>query len=263
MRVDKIPIELLLVITILLVVLSIEAGYRAGKVLQSKHKEEKESPVSSISGYILGLLAFIIAFTFSIVTDRFETRKELVREEANLIRTAWMRADFLPDTQRAETKSLLREYTGLRLTAVKSNDLDQVKEAMSRSGVILQRLWSIATANAGRDMNSDVAALYIESINDVANINASRVVIGLHTRIPEGIWKVVLALVLLGMFSVGYQTAIAGSSRSWTGIILAVSFSIVIVLIEALDRPQTHLIPVSQFPIEYLQTAMDEELQAK
>lgn len=263
MNVDKIPIEILLVITIFLMVLSIEAGYRVCKLLQGKHEGEKESPVSSISGYILGLLAFIMAFTFSIVTDRFETRKELVREEANMIRTAWMRSDFLPETQRTESKLLLREYTGLRLAAVKSNDIAQVKEAMSKSNLILKQLWSIATANAGRDMNSDVAALYIESINDVANINASRVVVGLHTRIPEGIWKVLLLLVLLGMFSVGYQMAIAGSRRSWTAIILAISFSIIIVLIEALDRPQTHLIPVSQFPIEYLQAFMDTELQTK
>ena len=118
---------------------------------------------------------------------------------------------------------------------------------------------------------SDLSALvsyltgggYLLPCYDVANINASRVVVGLHTRIPEGIWKVLLLLVLLGMFSVGYQMAIAGSRRSWTAIILAISFSIIIVLIEALDRPQTHLIPVSQFPIEYLQTFMDSELQAK
>ena len=36
-----------------------------------------------------------MAFTFGIVSDRYDARKALVREEANAIRTAWFRSDFL------------------------------------------------------------------------------------------------------------------------------------------------------------------------
>jgi hypothetical protein len=59
------------------------------------------------------------------------------------------------------------------------------------------------------------------------------------------------------MFSVGYQAAIVGSRRSWANLIMAVSFSLVIVMIEALDRSHNHLIPVPQFPMEFLLKEMD------
>ena len=246
------PVVMLLLTTFVLVILSIELGYLAGKAIRKRQEVETESTVSSISGYVLALLAFIIAFTFGIVTDRYQARKDLVREEANLIRTAWMRADFLPDSERVEAKNLIKEYATLRLAAVRSQDINQVKQAIAECSQIRANLWSMAVAEARKDMNSDVAALYIESLNDLANINASRVVVGLHTRIPEGIWEVLFVLMLLGMFSIGYQASILGSKRSWSTIIMAISFSLVIVMIEVLDRPQSKMIPVSQFPMEHL-----------
>lgn len=257
MHIQNLPAGILLLTTFLLVLVFIEVGYRVGTFIKKKRHVETESSVSSISGYVLALLAFIIAFTFGIVTDRYQARKDLVREEANLIRTCYMRADFLPDSERLEAKELIKEYTQLRLDAVKLNDLEMVKEAIAKGTIIRQTLWDMAVANANKDMNSDVAALYIESLNDMANINASRVIIGLHTRIPEGIWKVLLTLTLLAMFTVGYQTAIAGSPRSWVTLIMAISFSLVIVMIEALDRSHNKLIPVSQYPMEYLLQQMD------
>ncbi len=258
MNINGMPIGLLLLTTVILVVISIEMGYRTGKFVHRKREMEKEATVSSISGYVLALLAFIIAFTFGIVTDRYETRKTLVREEANGIRDTWLRADFLPDTDRIEARELLQKYTVLRLQAVKSLDSDTIQQALAASIHIQDQLWNMAVRNGRQDLNSDVAALYIESLNEIIDINATRVAIALHTRIPEGLWEVLLLLMLLSMFSVGYQTAISGSGRSWVNIILAVSFSLVIVMIETIDRPQSRLMPISQFPMEYLIQSMQD-----
>ena len=252
MDIKSMPISILLFTTFILVLLSIEFGYRIGAYIRKKQEVESESTVSSVSGYVLALLAFIVAFTFGIVTDRFQSRKDLVREEANLIRTAWERADFLPDSVAATTKSEIARYAQVRLDAVKMRDIEKVRQAIKESAEIRNELWDTAVRYAKLDMNSDVAALYIESINALSEINASRVVVGLHTRIPEGIWEMLFILVLLGMFSVGYQMAITGSKRSWSTLLMAISFSIVIVMIEVLDRPTSNLIPVSQFPMEYL-----------
>ena len=52
-------------------------------------------------GAVLGLAAFMLAFAFGAVSSRFDARKELVRDDANAIRTAWARADFLPEADRA------------------------------------------------------------------------------------------------------------------------------------------------------------------
>jgi hypothetical protein len=218
-----------------------------------------ESPVSAVSAAILGLLAFILAFTFAIVSDRYDARKELVRDEANAIRTAYLRSQFLPEPDRAESAALLRDYVDARLTVAQAGTIDKIPALMAEADRVQRRLWDVAVANARQDMNSDVAALYVEALNEVTNVHWLRVAIGVQARIPSAIWFALLALVVLGMIGVGYQTAIAGSQRTWATLMLALAFSLVIALIAEVDRPQSGLIRVTQQPLEDLQVWMATE----
>jgi hypothetical protein len=242
-------IVILFVATILIVMASIEAGYRLGRKAHQRSEEEKESPVSAIAGAVLALLAFILAFTFGIASNRFDARKELVREEANKIQTAWLRSDFLPEPDRAEAKALIREYLDARIAAVRSADYERLRGILARADQIRVRLWDMAVVNARRDMNSDVAALYVESLNDVFTVHASRVAVGLHMRIPDGIWLTLGVITILGMLAVGYQAGIAGSKRTLAMPLLAVAFAAVIVIIGSLDRPTGGFTTVSQQPL--------------
>ena len=243
-------------ITLVAILAAIEGGYRLGRATRARSEDEKESPVSAIAGTILAMLAFIMAFTFGIVSDRYDARKALVLEEANAIRTAWLRSAFLPEPDRGEAVTLLRQYVDDRLSSIQSGDFAAVQRAVVQSGDIQRRLWDMAVANARKDMNSDVAALYIDALNTVTNVHASRVSVGIHARMPAGIWMALYALVMLSMVAVGYHTAIAGSRRTWMMLILGLSFSLVITLIVALDRPQGGYVPVSQQPLEDLRSAI-------
>jgi MFS family permease len=260
---DALPIGAVFAATILVVVFAIEGGYRLGRAARRRSEDEKESPVSAIAATILALLAFIMAFTFGIVSDRYDARKTLVREEANAIRTAWSRSDFLPEPDRGEAVGLLRNYVGRRLAAVQSNDRAQVRAAVVESERIQRRLWEMAVVNARKDMNSDVAALYIEALNEITNVHALRVAIGVQARLPTAVWLVLLALIVLGMIAVGYQTSIAGSRRTWAMLILALSFSLVIALIAQLDRPQSGYLRVTQQPLEDLKVWMAAGLDTR
>ena len=204
----------------------------------------------------MGLLAFILAFTFAIVSDRYDARKGLVREEANALRTAYSRTEFLPEADRAEATALLREYVDVRLTIAQAGDLEKIPALMLEADRVQRQLWEMAVVNARKDMNSDVAALYIEALNEITSIHWLRVAVGVQARIPNVIWLVLYTLVILGMIGVGYQTGIAGSRRTWAILILALSFSLVIALIAELDRPQSGLITVTQQPLADLQVWM-------
>jgi hypothetical protein len=261
MSFDAIPIWVLFVGTSLLIMVSIESGYRLGHAVHRRSEDEKESPVSAIAGSILGLVAFMLAFTFGIVSERYDTRKGMVREEANTIRTAWQRTDFLPEPDRAEAVRLLREYVDVRVEGVRlvrsgEKTLEHMNQVLSDSDRIQRRLWEMAVVNARKDMNSDVAALYVESLNQITELHASRVAIGLQQRIPAAIWIVLFSLTFCGMAAVGYQTGIAGSKQSWARPILAISFSMVVALIASLDRPGGGVLKVSQQPLIDLREAM-------
>jgi hypothetical protein len=253
-NIDAIPVWVLFVGTILLVLVSIEAGHQLSRIARRRSECEKESAASAIAGSVLALLAFMLAFTFGIVAERYDTRKELVRDEANTIRTTWQRTDFLPDPDRGKARELLREYVNARLALARSIQLgtmseDALTKARLDSETVQDRLWDMAVVNARKDMNSDVAALYIDSLNRMTEVHTSRVVVGLQQRIPAGIWIVLWGLTFFGMAAVGYQTGIVGSRRSLAQPILAVSFSMVIVLIALLDRPLTGYVKVSQQPL--------------
>ena len=105
-------------------------------------------------------------------------------------------------------------------------------------------------------MNSDVAALYLESLNEVNGIHASRVAVGIQARVPSEIWLALYCITILGMMSVGYRTGIAGSKRSLARPILALSFALVFTLIASLDRPDSGVIKVTQQPLIDLRDAM-------
>jgi CDP-diglyceride synthetase len=246
MLIDILPIWVLFLGIVAAVVLSTEVGYRLGRRVCRNPAHEKEAPVSSIAGVILGLQAFMIGFTFSIVSDRYETKKALVREEANAIRTAYNRADFLQEPDRERSKKLFIEYLDQRIAVGLSRDQDSIPGALADAVRIQQQLWEMAVVNARIDLNSDIGALYVESVNQVAEFHSTRVSVGILARIPTGIWIVLLSVLILGTMVVGYHTAISHSRRSRSMPLLAISFAMVLSLVAALDHPGDLIVPIPQ-----------------
>ena len=258
MLIDYIPVWALLFVTSATVLFAVEMGYRAGKTVTRNTDGERESPVSAIAAAILGLQAFMLAFTFSIVSDRYDMKKSLVREEANAIRTAWNRSDFLSESDRVRTKLLLKGYVDERVRIASLHDPELATVSLGNAVLSHHEMWAIAVANGRLDMNSDIGALYVESLNQIFELHALRVNIGLQSRIPSAIWFVLLGLLVFGMAGIGYQAAVADSQRPRASFILAFAFSLVVTLIAALDHPGNTLVKVSQQPMINLQMEMGD-----
>lgn len=259
MIIDALPIWALFFLSVAIIVGTVEIGFRIGKRVLSRTDKELESPVSAIAGAILGLTAFMLAFTFSMAADRYDTKKGLVREEANVIRTAWQRSDFLKRPDRDQTKRMLREYVDDRIAVSVEGDPIKTQARVGEAISIQHRIWEIGVANTRTDpfMFSDLGAEYMDAVTRMGELNALRVNLGLQARIPSGIWFVLFALIVLGMIGLGYQTAIAGSRRPRVTSFLAVAFSLVIALIAALDHPMNSFITIPQTPMVALQTEMN------
>jgi len=252
MNFSTIPVGLLVIIVILVTLLFIEMGFRFGKVVYRRKTPESDTIVTSVSGYVLGLIAFILAFTFGIVSGRYDFKKSLVREEANTVRTVWFRSDFLPDTDQVATKKLLIEYVDTRLNGMQSRDELIITKSLLRCEDIHQQLWQIAVKNGNQNLNSDVGALYVDSLNELINIHYTRVIVSLYSRVPMGIWLILMIMIILGMTLVGYMTAIGGSRRSWGFIILGFSFALVVGMVYTMDKLYSPFTPISQFAMEQL-----------
>jgi len=240
--IDLLPLWSILPLTVAVALLSVECGYRVAIYRQRYSQEEKESPVGSMVGATLGLLAFMLAFTFGLAGSRFEDRRQVVLSEANAIGTTYLRAAMLPEPMRMETKNLLREYVDARLEAVQSG---KVAEAVLKSEELQNRLWSQAVAATEKD-RSPITGLFVASLNEVIDLHAKRVMAGLRSRVPGVIWIVLYGLAILAMVMMGYHSGLVHSKRSIAVIALVLGFSSVLFLIADLDRPAQGTLRVSQ-----------------
>jgi hypothetical protein len=249
---DLFPLWTILPITIGVSLLSVELGYRFARYLQRDSQEEKEAPVGGMVGATLALLALMLAFTFGLAGSRFEDRRQVVLSEANAIGTAYLRAGLLPEPMRTETQLLFREYVDVRLDAAKP---DKLSYAITKSEELQNRLWSQAVAASEKD-RSPITGLFVQSLNEVIDLHAVRMLAALRSRVPAAIWIVLFLLSFLSMAMMGYHEALTNSKRSIAVLALILGFSSVLFLIVDLDRPRQGTLQVSQQAMVDLRNSM-------
>ena len=169
--IDGLPLWALYIITIAIVLISAEAGWRLGNRRRQRPDHEENAPVGAVVGATIGLLAFLLAFTFGMAASRYDTRKQLVLQEANAIGTTYLRADFLQEPQRSNIRNLLREYAALRVQGV---TVLMTPEAMAQSGALHDRLWADAVAVGTQSPNSIVGGLFIQALNEMIDLDETR-----------------------------------------------------------------------------------------
>jgi ABC-type multidrug transport system fused ATPase/permease subunit len=249
--IDALPLWALFICILLVVLLSVECGYRLGRYRRGQ--QEKEAPVGTMVGATLGLLAFILAFTFGLAAARFDTRRQVLLDEANAIGTTYLRAGMLPD-RGEQIRGLLRDYVAVRLDAVRSGN---VGEGIRRSETIQQHVWEEAEALGEKNPNSIVVGLFVQSLNEMIDLHAKRVQAGVRSRIPGAIWLGLFAVAVLSLSAMGYLEGLSGTRRSLAIIAVAIAFSVVIELIADLDRPQEGVLRVSQQALLDVQRSMN------
>ena len=250
---DILPLWALALIAAALLWLALEAGYRTGHWRHALAPGEKDQPVGAMVASILGLLALVLGFTFSLAASRFEARRQVVLEEANALGTAYLRARLLPEPQRTEMARLLREYADVRVSRLQEG---KVEEVISRSEDLHEELWNQASAAAETNPSSIMTGVFIQFLNEVIDLHAKRVLVGMRSRIPIVIWIGVYGLTLLGVACVGYMSGLTVARRSPVMLAVVVAFSLVLYLIADLDRGQEGLLRVSQQAMIDVQRSM-------
>lgn len=89
------PIWLCFLISFAIIWLAFEGGIYLGKKHRLSSTAEDRSPIGSTVPAALGLLVFLLAFTFGIAASKFDERRTLIVKEANAIGTTYLRAGYL------------------------------------------------------------------------------------------------------------------------------------------------------------------------
>jgi hypothetical protein len=205
-------------------------------------------------GSMLALVTFILAFMFWIAATHFDAARQAKLNEANAIRTAYLRADMLPEPHRTEIRDLLREYVDVRLEGVRSGNIEH---AISRSEELHSQLWSHAVAAREKVSSPIFAGYFLQSLNEVISLHVRRVMVGMEFRIPNHIWYVLYAIVALATASVGCHAGLTGASRPVVVTAFILIISVVMLLIADLDHPRRGALRVSHQVLGDLRRTMN------
>jgi hypothetical protein len=239
---DPVPIGVVFLLFTVLTFGCFEVGFRLGVWWQAREPGEQEGPTDMLVGSLLGLMAFVLAITLGLATDRYDARRGLVVAEANAITTAYQRADYLPAAEAARLKALLRAYAPLRIVT----DPAAVPANIAASAALARQMWAIVVAAAQAGDNSDLIASLGESLNELVAVSEQRVVAGVYARVPQTIMLLLLAGSALSLAMVGYSAGIKGRRSVLSATVLILTLGVVTMLVVDLDRPQEGLLRVSQ-----------------
>lgn len=105
----------------------------------------------------------------------------MVLLEANAISTTFLRTQLLPEAERSVSARLLREYVDIRISGLTKQ---QLAATIVRSEEIHGELWTHAIRGVEKSP-SPLTALYVQSLNQLIDLHAERVQVGIRSRIRQ------------------------------------------------------------------------------
>jgi hypothetical protein len=234
----KLPL-LVLVLTFFLMLFSAWIGFRfrKGRSLDQGTLADLDLIVTST----LTLLGLIIGFTFSMAITRYDQRKTYEEAEANAIGTEYLRVDLLPSADRANTRTLLRNYLDQRVLFYETREENGLRQINATTAKLQNQLWSVVEAPAGAQP-TPVFALAVAGMNDVLN-SQGYTQAAWWNRIPPGAWFLMIVVAFCSNFLVGYSSQGTGA-KVLRLLVLPFVLCIAFYAIADIDSPRRGIIEV-------------------
>jgi hypothetical protein len=204
---------------------------------------------------ILGLLALLTGFTFSLAIERFEARRDLVLEHANATGTAYLRIQLLPEPHRARLSGLIVQYTD-NAVALAAAPPGKTAALLAQDDAILTSLWAATAAGYDSIKPLPFSASFIASINSLIDMDGARRA-ARSAHIPRAVFAVLL------IYLIGTAGVLGYALRSRRGLSAAAFLLLLLTLSQLLildiDRPTTGSIKESQGPMEDLRASLKQQ----
>lgn len=234
------PALLIAIIIFILVIGFYLLGFWIRSKIIKKHPDQSKEDLNTIIGTLLALLGLLLAFSFGMSNSRYDTRRNLVIEEANAIGTAILRTDIYPDSIRKLLRTNLKEYVEARISYYQVGaNLEKTHAYYHKADAIGKKVWSIAATYAKIDDNTTRTSELIPALNAMIDITTTRRAAS-EATIPESIIDFLIILCWFAAFLLGYDQK---DNIDWivvTG--FATMLSLTIFNIIDLDRPRRGLI---------------------
>lgn len=235
-----VPAWIIAVVIFLLMLLINWFGFRLRKKHLEKRPDAEAESIGSIEGAMLGLMALFLAFSFGMAASKFEERRKIIIEEANVIGTAILRTDLYSDSIRNRLLKDFSAYVDARIAYYDAGaNSEMIKLALEEAETISGRLWK--TAVQSHDLSNPSRTLQmipaLNSVIDIVNTRESSRV----SKVPPLILFMLLILALVSAFLTGYNYK--GKRRNMVMVIgFTLMTTLALYLVMELDRPRRGLI---------------------
>lgn len=239
-----------------MIVIVNEVGFNIGRYIQNRTDEEVRSLTGAIQASILGLLALLLGFTFSMSIQRHDNRTEALIAEANAIGTVQLRAQLIPEQYRTGVSDLLKTYVDLRID-VGTIDMTRNEERSdydARISDVQTQLWSLAVKAVEDDPRPVTSGVFLTALNDLIDAQGKRSAL-LQMHVPEIVLLLLFLVFVASGGILGYSSGLSGKRVVAPTLMVSFLIALIVFIIIDLDRPKRGLIQVNQSPMLMLQAS--------
>lgn len=218
--------------------------------------EEEHSQESYLVGSMLGILALLMAFSFSMALDRFEERRHLVIQEANAIGTSYLRAQLLDEPHRTRLSTLLVQYIDNRV-ALGTGQHDGLDRQLQNNDQLLSDIWAAVTAARDSAAAHGISTPVLTTFNEVIDLDTERKV-ARQATVPRAVLLLLYGFLIVTAAVLGY---VLEERRAKLGaFVLFLLLSLYVGMIADLNRPASGFVRESQEPMLMLQRSLKAQL---
>ncbi|WP_439859194.1 hypothetical protein [Pseudomonas sp. MBLB4136] len=239
-----------------LIILFNEFGFRLGRYVQNRTDVEIKELTGSVQASILGLLALLLGFTFSMSMQRYDDRNQALIEEANAIGTTVLRVQLLPAPRQERMTEMLRQYIELRITLGEIN-LTQHAERNRYNQQVKQlqgQLWDLAVQATNEDPRPVTTGAFVAALNEMIDNQGKRHAL-LQMHVPEVVLLLLFIVFIASVGILGYSSGLSGKRIVAPTVLVSFLISMIVFIIIDLDRPMRGLIQVDQGIMQELRDA--------
>ena len=244
---DLLPLWVIYIGFLILFFLSVELGFTICRTRRNgdpKVNESRKLHGRIVLGGIFTLVAFLLAFTFSMAGSQYSTRRNLILDHANAIGSTYLRSKPMPEPHRSKINNLLQEYAKIRFNI----DEDNFTDMMQTTERLEQQIWTEAILITQKD-NSPIVSIFLQSLNEMIDLHAKRLNIIRWTRIPLMMILTLAFIATILMVLYGYILGLGKRRDIITRSVLILAFATVFLLVIDLDRPHGGIFKISQQPM--------------
>lgn len=223
---------------------------------QRLRKRDGEWPASKFDDASVALLGLLLAFTFSTSIGKHDQRRLMVVADSNAIGDFYTCASLLREPVRTSLRSVIRDYTELRLKAARQRFDRSAFESALRQFQLMHGQMTNLVSKALSD-GTPIAASLTNTLNGVTGNHAARLA-AIQDRLPPSIVWLLFAAAIISTMLVGREQG-ASDKADIIGIlcfIVLVATAVYVTL--DLNQPERGLIIISQEPVERLLSSMSK-----